>query len=117
MEVGDPSDHVADLDAVQVDRPVLNLPLLFFEPLWVATTPRVINQVMATRSVLWIEVEALYSSIGIFYDLLELGDKLILDPLGIKHINLAENILDFDIVVDKHGFPEGIQLCLQFIGG
>ena len=117
MEVGDPSDHVADLDAVQVDRPVLNLPLLFFESLWVATTPRVINQVKATRSVLWIEVEALYSSIGIFNDLLELGDELFLDPLGIKHIYLAENILDFDVVVDKHGFPVGIQLCLQIIGG
>ena len=61
---------------------------------------------------LWIEIEALYSSIGIFNDLLELGDELFLDPLGIKHIYLAENILDFDVVVDKHGFPVGIQLCL-----
>jgi hypothetical protein len=52
--------------------------------------------------VLWIEVEALYSSIGILNDLLELRDKLILDPLGIKHIYLAENILDFDVVIDKH---------------
>jgi len=66
--------------------------------------------------VLWIEVEALYSSIRFVNDLLELGDKLFLDPLWVKHIFLVENILDSDIVVEKHGFPVGIQLCLQFIG-
>ena len=117
MKVGDPSDHEADLNAVQVDRSVLRLPLLFFEPPWVATTPRIINQVKATRSMLRIEVEVFYSSIRAGNDLLELGDKLILDPLGIKHIHLIEDVLDVDVVINNHGFPEGIQLRLQFIGG
>ena len=117
MEVGDPSDHEADLNAVEVDRSVLRLPLLFFEPPWVATTPRIINQVKATRSMLWIEVEVLYSSIGASNDLLELGDEILIDPLGVKHIHLIKDVLDVDVIIHKHGFPEGIQLCLQFIGG
>jgi hypothetical protein len=64
-----------------------------------------------------IEVEVFYSSIRAGNDLLELGDKLILDPLGIKHIHLIEDVLDVDVVINNHGFPEGIQLRLQFIGG
>jgi hypothetical protein len=66
---------------------------------------------------LWIEVEVLYSSIGTGNYLLELGDELFLDPLGVKYIHLIEDVLDVDVVIHKHGFPEGIQLCLQFIGG
>jgi hypothetical protein len=100
VEVGDPSDHEADLNTVQVDRSVLRLPLLFFEPPWVATAPRIVNQVKATRSMLWIEVEVFYSSIRAGYDLLELGDKLILDPLGIKHIHLIEDVLYVDVVIN-----------------
>jgi hypothetical protein len=49
---------------------------------------------------LWIEVEVFYSSIRAGNDLLELGDKLILDPLGIKHIHLIEDVFDVDVVIN-----------------